>query len=162
MVLPITLVMLAGFALTTIINVLLTDPDPARLLGFAVCLPVVFTLQLAHSLAGPRYWPARVRTITLSVQCLATYLPFTWLGSAWGSMVGLLAGSVLLTVPGPGRWALYAASGAAIQPLLAAQGVPPIGLIYGVGFTLLTGLVVYGMSSLSTLVAELYAARGKL
>ncbi|MFC4535792.1 histidine kinase [Sphaerisporangium dianthi] len=161
-VLPVTLVMLAGFALITIMNVLVTGPAPARLAGFAVCLALVFTLQLAHSVGAPRRWPARTRALTLSLQALATYLPFLWLGSAWGGMLGFLAGSVLLVVPGRARWALYAAACAGILPVLAVQDVPPVGLAYGTGFTLLTGLVVYGMSSLSTLVAELYTARGKL
>ncbi|MET8144999.1 histidine kinase [Sphaerisporangium sp. NPDC005288] len=162
MVLPITVVMLAGFALTTIMNVLMTGPDAARLAGFAVCLTLVFTLQLAHSLAGPRHWRAGTRATTLTLQALATYLPFWWLGSAWGGMIGFLAGSALLSVTGPARWPLYVAGGAGILPVLASEGVPPVGLAYGTGFALLTGLVVYGMSSLSTLVAELYAARGKL
>jgi signal transduction histidine kinase len=159
---PVTVVMLAGFAVVTVINVLAADFDRAALIGFALCLAVVFPLQTLHSLGRPLTWPARTRVLTLSAQALATYLPFLWAGPAWGAMAGFLAGSLLLAVPGRVRWVLYAAAGAGMLPTLAKQGLTPVVIAYGVGFTLLTGVVVYGISSLSSLVAELSAARDKL
>ncbi|MBB5136109.1 signal transduction histidine kinase [Thermocatellispora tengchongensis] len=153
---------LAGDALVTVINVLAANPGPARLTGFAVCLFVVFSLQLFHSLGRPWQWPVRTRVASLSLQALASYLPFLWVGGAWGGMLGFLGGSVLLAVQGRAKWPLYLAVAAAIVPALAAYDMTPVMLAYGVGFTMLTGLVVYGISSLSTLVAELYAARDGL
>ncbi|MEO3812594.1 histidine kinase [Sphaerisporangium sp. B11E5] len=159
---PVTLAMLTGFAAVTVINVHATVSGQAPLLGFAICLAVVFPLQMVHSLGRPLTWPARWRVLTLSAQALATYLPFLWVGPSWGAMAGFLAGSLLLAVPGRVRWVLYAAAGAGVLPALASQSLTPLVMAYGVGFTLLTGVVVYGISSLAALISELLAARDRL
>ncbi|MFC4537147.1 hypothetical protein ACFO60_40790, partial [Sphaerisporangium dianthi] len=159
---PVTLVVLTGYAAIMLINVIDTGVGTAGLLGFAACLTVDFTLQIVHSFRGPRGWSRRARALTLVTQAFASYLPLLWIDSPWGSMVGFLAGSVLLVVPGAAGWALYAAIVSSVLPLSLALGAPPGYLVYLPISSLLTGLIVYGMSSLSTLVAELYTARGKL
>jgi len=157
----VTLAVLGGYALTTVLNVLDRRPGPARLAGLALCLAAVLVLQFAHSTRQPRAWPARVRALTLSAQALATYLPLAWIGLPWGAMAGFLAGSVLLAVPGRIRWPLYGAVTAGIVPTVVAD-VGPGGAVYGIGVTLLTGHIVFGVSSLSDLVAELRRARRAL
>ncbi|MFC6083103.1 sensor histidine kinase [Sphaerisporangium aureirubrum] len=159
---PVTVTMLAGFAVVTVINVLTAGLGQAALIGFVLCLAVVFPLQTLHSLGHPRRWPARYRALTLSAQALATYLPFLWVGRSWGAMAGFMAGSLLLAVPGRVGWILYTVAAAGVLPAMASSGLTPVVVAYVFGFTLLTGIVVYGISSLSALIAELSSARDKL
>ncbi|MFI6902411.1 sensor histidine kinase [Nonomuraea sp. NPDC050394] len=156
----ITRAVVAGFALDMLINVVWSHTRDG-LAGFAACFAVVVALQLAHSTREPRTWPWWSRTLTLGAQALATYLPLLWMGP-WGGMAGFLAGSVLLMVPGPWRWALYLAVGASIPPLALAHGVSAVTAFWLAESTLLSGLIVYGVSSLAAMVAEAHAARGEL
>ncbi|MFF1704539.1 histidine kinase [Streptomyces sp. NPDC058252] len=161
MALLVTLGVLGGHTLVTVLNVLDQDPGPGRLALLALCLAAVLALQYAHSTRQPRTWPVRVRVLTLSAQALVTYLPLAWLGLPWGAMAGLLAGSVLLAVPGRLRWPLYAAVTAGIVPAVVAIAGPGVA-IYGVGATMLASLIIFGVSSLSGLVAEIRDARRAL
>lgn len=161
MALLVTLAVLGGYTLITVLNVLAQESGLAHLAGLAFCLAALLALQLAHSTRRPRTWPAGVRALTLSAQAVATYLPLAWIGLPWGAMAGFLAGSVLLAAPGGIRWPLYATAAAGIVPAVVAAAGPG-GAIYGIGVTLLTGLIVFGVSSLSDLVAEIHEARRSL
>jgi signal transduction histidine kinase len=77
-------------------------------------------------------------------------------------MGGFLAGTCLLVVRRRWRWAAYAAVGAAVALASVAHGDPGPWIAYLVLSTCLTGLVVYGISSLSGLVAQVDHARGEL
>ncbi|MFI6292805.1 sensor histidine kinase [Nonomuraea sp. NPDC050790] len=157
-----TVVVLTAYASVTMLFSVSEGLGGAGLAGAAVCFAVVSALQLAHSSDLPRRWPSRTRAVTLSAQAAATYLPLLWAGQRWGAMAGFLAGSILLWVAGPLRWILYAAVAASIAAATAAAGLAPISVVYAGVFTLLTGLVVYGISSLQALVFEIHAARGSL
>ncbi|MBO0884233.1 MAG: hypothetical protein J2P17_28680, partial [Mycobacterium sp.] len=146
----------------TVFNVLEMRVGRGRLVGFGVCLVVLFAFQLAHSGLRPERWPRYVRILSLSGQALLTYLPLLLIGMPWGSMAGFLAGSLLLIISGPLRWVLYAATAAAMVPPILLWKMGPLGAGYGVSVTLVTGLVVFGVSSLSGLVTELHAARSEL
>lgn len=161
MALLVTLGVLGGHTLVTVLNVLDQDPSPAQLALLAVCLAAVLALQFAHSTRRPRTWPVRVRVLTLSAQAVVTYLPLVWLGQPWGAMAGLLAGSVLLSVPGRLRWPLYAAVTAAITAAVVVIAGPGLA-VYGIGATMLASLIIYGVSSLSGLVAEIRETRRAL
>ncbi|MFD6972035.1 histidine kinase [Streptomyces sp. NPDC059979] len=161
MALLVTLGVLGGHTLVTVLGVLDEHPGPARLLLLGLCLAAVLALQFAHSTRRPRTWPVRVRASTLTAQALVTYLPLPWLGLPWGAMAGLLAGSVLLAVPGRLRWPLYAAVTAGIVPAVVAIAGPGVA-VYSIGATLLASLIIYGVSSLSGLVAEIRETRRAL
>ncbi|MFI5649460.1 histidine kinase [Kitasatospora sp. NPDC051705] len=161
MALLVTLGVLGGHTLVTVLDVLHQGPDPLRTAVLAVGMGAVLCLQFAHSTRRPRTWPVRTRVLTLTAQAAVTYLPLVWLGLPWGAMAGLLAGSVLLAVPGRARWLLYAAVTAAIVPAVVAIAGPGIAL-YGTGATMLASLIIYGVSSLSGLVTELRNTRRAL
>ncbi|MEV8588454.1 histidine kinase [Streptomyces sp. NPDC051180] len=161
MALQVTLGTLAGHTVVTVLAVRDANPGPGRLALLAVCMAAVLALQYAHSTRRPRAWPARTRAMTLSAQAVVTFLPLVWLGMPWGAMAGLLAGSVLLTVPGRPRWPLYAGVVAAIVAAVVALAGPDKAA-YGFGATLLASLIIYGVSSLSDLVAELRDTRREL
>jgi two-component system sensor histidine kinase DesK len=157
-----TIAVLCGYGIVAVINVVREDFSWVQLLGYLGLLAVVFALQIAHSSGMALLWSRRRRVLTLSVQTLTTYLPFLWVGTLWGGMAGFLAGSVLLVVAGPIRWVLYTAIGVSVLvPALAARLAAP-DVAYFVVSTLLTGLAIYAISSLSTLVLEVNSTRAEM
>ncbi|MGJ6960530.1 sensor histidine kinase [Streptosporangium sp. G11] len=157
----IAVVVLSGYGVLIVVNVLAERPSPLGLAGFAACVAVLVGVQIVHSLGEPRSWPGWRRRATLAVQTIATVLPLLWIGAPWGSMGGFLAGTVLL-LAGRWRWVLYAAVGAGVMLLSVLQNDTAEWTAYLVISTLLTGLVVFGISSLSDLVAQVDRARGEL
>jgi two-component system, NarL family, sensor histidine kinase DesK len=114
-----------------------------------------------HSSPESRRLAMRTRIITLSLQTFATYLPVLWVGRFWGAMAGFLAGSVLLVL-GPIRWVLFAAIGVSVLVPALVEGLSAVDVAYLVVSTMLTGLIVFAVSSLSSHVAELHATRAEL
>ncbi|MFI9081873.1 sensor histidine kinase [Streptomyces sioyaensis] len=126
------------------------------------CLMLIFALQLWHSGARVHHTPIWQRSATLGAQALLTYLPLTLFHSEWGSMAGFLAGSLLLLLPS--RWAvpLFCVVGLSmlIPPILDGLNVQQT--IYSCQSSLLSGLVVYGLSRLAALVQTLHETRSQL
>ncbi|WP_432933208.1 sensor histidine kinase [Microbispora sp. CA-135349] len=162
MAFAITIVALFCFNFIALLNILALHPSGLELFASLVFLAMVFTLQTLHSAVDVQRWPARYRALTVSLQALATYLPFLWLGKVWGGMAGFLAGSILLAAGGGWRWALLAGVIVSVMlpPLLAGMTVEDTA--YLTVSTVLTGLVVYGLRRLAALVAEVHATRGEL
>ncbi|MFB9625812.1 sensor histidine kinase [Nonomuraea helvata] len=156
-----TLAVLLGYIPILITNILWRNPA-----GFTVdvgiCLTVLLLTQFAHSFFGPRVWPTPVRVATLTVQAAASFLPVLWVHALWGSMGGFLAGSIPLVLRTRWRWLLYLAVGGVVLVLAVASGDETALLGYLVISTLQTGLVIYGLTSLSALVAELHATRKEI
>ncbi len=157
-----TVVALCCFAFIAVLNILALALGRTALVASLACFAGIFALQLAHSSLDVRPWPASRRFLTLFAQAVLTYLPFLWVGRSWGGMAGFLAGSVLLVVQGPSRWLLFAAVAASVMvpSLLAGMGI--IDVSYITVSTLLTGLIVYGLRRLASLLEEVHAARGEL
>ncbi|WP_165959470.1 sensor histidine kinase [Nonomuraea longispora] len=160
----VTATVAVGYATNSLITVVAGGLRGAGLLAFLCCLGVVVSLQLAHYSQGALSWPGRVRFVTLLVQGLATFAPAAWVGPQFGAAAGFLAGSMLLVIRGGARWVLYLAVGAAVLVAALLQGQPwePLNLVYAVHFTLLTGLMLYAVGSLSTIAAELRDSRSDL
>ncbi|XVQ07055.1 sensor histidine kinase [Spirillospora sp. CA-255316] len=158
----VTTVVLSAYALVTAVFVLVNGVTGVQLAGSAVCFAVVSLLQIANSAGVAARWPVGLRAASLGVQAVATYVPLFFLGQQWAAMAGFLAGSFLLLVANPWRWGLYGAVVGSIALVLGLDGLPAISIAYGCVFTLLTGLVVYSLSALQTLVAEVRAAHGPL
>lgn len=153
---------LSGYTVNTLLLVLPPGLNTPRLLAFVGCLAAAYVLQLAHSAAAPLRWRPRTRTATLTAQAAVTFLPFVWVGPQAGALAGFLAGSMLLAIGHRWRWGIYLLIAAGVGAGLWANGLGAADIGYGVYFTLLTGLMVYGVSSLGSLVAMVYAARGEL
>lgn len=157
----ITLVILGGYGLLLFINVLGTHPPVPALLGFAGCMAVVVGIQVLHAFGEPGSWSPWRRAGTMSAQAVFTALPLAWLGEPWGSMGGMLAGSMLLVLTGPVRWVMYAGVGGAVLVLaLMVDPGAPVG--YLTLSTLVTGLVVYAISSLTGMMRQVEEARQRL
>ncbi|WP_306326489.1 sensor histidine kinase [Streptomyces venezuelae] len=155
-------VALLGYLSVTALNLAGEQHRLPELITSGVCLVLIFFLQLSHSRPGARHAPVRRWATTLTAQALLTYLPIAVFHSQWGAMAGFLAGSLLLLLPGRWAWPAYGVVG------LTMLGPPTLdGLTFQETFylclsTLLTGLVVFGLSRMTELVQALHATRGQL
>ncbi|MFF4016242.1 sensor histidine kinase [Streptomyces sp. NPDC001843] len=146
----------------TITNLAGTEPRTPQLLTSLVCVCLIFFLQLRHSRPGARLAPLRQRILTLSAQALLTYLPITVFHSQWGSMAGFLAGSLLLLLPSRWAWPAYGVVGLTMLVPPTLEGLSVHETVYLCQSTLLTGLVVFGLSRMADLVQALHETRGQL
>ncbi len=151
----IAVVVLLGYGVLMVVNVLAQSVDSLGLLEFALCVAVLVGVQIALILGFLK--GARCRS-----QVVATYLPLLWIGAPWGSMGGFLAGTTLIVLSGVWRWQLLRRRRRQRRRPVGAQRRPGEWTAYLTLSTLLTGLVVYGISSLCGLVAQVDQARDEL
>ena len=98
----------------------------------------------------------------LLVQAVVAYLPFVEFGQSWAGMPGFLAGSFLLALPGIVAWAAFAAVVASMAGIQAVLTGAPLDIAYTTISTVITGLLVYGLTRLAGLVEELHEARAEI
>ncbi|GAA1325234.1 histidine kinase [Streptomyces sp. NBC_00378] len=155
-------VALISYLGVTVINLVGTDLPTTSLLTSLGCLVLIFVLQLRHSSAAVRRAPVLQRSLTLGAQTLLTYLPIAAFHSQWGAMAGFLAGSLLLLLPSRWAWPAYGLVGLSmlIPPTLDNLSVQET--VYLAQSTLLTGLVVYGLSRMAALIQALHDTRSQL
>ena len=158
----ITLFALFCYSLIAVTNVASAGARTGRLAVFSLCICLVFAIQVANSSARVGRWPSGARAAALGMQAVLTYAPALWFGLAWGGMLGCLVGSVLLLLRGKAAWIGFAAVSASALALALREHANTLDTVYVVQSTMLTGLVIYGLSRLSHLVSEVYASRGEL
>jgi two-component system sensor histidine kinase DesK len=141
-------------------------PVVALTIADAVALVI---LQLRHSwpsrgVARPRGWP-----VTLFLQAILTYVLVPLTGWHPLIMLGFLAGSALLLVPGAPGWAAFAAVIATLPVLFAVKPIAGLSTVEWLGaMVFLTldsaalGLLVYGLTRLAQLAVQLENLRGEL
>ncbi|MER6347549.1 sensor histidine kinase [Streptomyces sp. NPDC001595] len=146
----------------TVLNLLSARPDAYHLSVGLGCLVLVFLLQLVHSSPCARDAPTPRKVLTLTAQGVLSYLPLIWFGLSWGAMAGFFAGSLLLLLPARTGWTLYGLTALSllIPGIRDDRGV--IDLVYMCQTTALTGLVVYGLTRMESLVGEVHRARADL
>lgn len=155
-----------GYLLITAVSVFSGEygepPTGWTAIAVLAAVALVFILQMAHSTLEPRNWPRQARLLTMSLQASATYLLTLWVGPEFLALVPLLAASCLLLVPRlMGMW-LFLAVEATLPVGYAFHGMDALGMVRGFCFALLTGLVIYGVSSLGALVGSAHTARAEL
>jgi two-component system sensor histidine kinase DesK len=109
-------------------------------------------------------WPSRrprppMSYLALAAQCCLVFLPMFEFKDAWVGLPGYLAGSLLLTLPPLFGWVAF---GAVVASMAFAQYVltgPLIDVVYTSISTTVTGLIVYGLSRLASIILELHEAR---
>jgi two-component system, NarL family, sensor histidine kinase DesK len=126
-------------------------------------------LQLRHSwpsrgVARPRGWP-----LTLFPQAVLTYALIPLTGWHPLIMLGFLAGSALLLIPAAPGWVAFAAVIASLPALFAVKPIAGLSTLQWVGATVFLtldsaalGLLVYGLTRLAQLAAQLADLRGEL
>ncbi|NUT96051.1 MAG: hypothetical protein HOY78_28895 [Saccharothrix sp.] len=152
----------ACISLIGFLHVLLLPVSAGAIALSFLCIAALMAMQLL--------WYARdngrLRTPlgygVLAAQACLVYLPILLFGQAWVGMPGFLAGSVLLVLRSVAAWTAFSAivaSMGVIQWLFTGQ---PIDMLYTAISTVTTGLVVYGLSRLTALVAEVQASRAEI
>ena len=155
-------VVFTGLCVIATINVIETRPV---LLGLAECVPVMaalLSLQLLHFTPLAARLRSRLGRVVLLLQAALVYTPFLWFGQAWVGMPGFLAGNTLLILSAPYSWAAFAAVVGSTGVLQASLDPRPLYVAYTTVSCMLTGLIVYGLSRLTGLVAEVHRSRLEL
>ncbi|WP_419998779.1 sensor histidine kinase [Streptomyces boninensis] len=154
--------MLFGFALIAVLNVIYTDPGPWPLAGSILSSIVLFALQIVHSAPDAEEFRQRHGRWTLLAQAVLTYVPTLFFGITWGGMGGFLAGSCLLIIAAPLCWVAFGAIVVMAGVAAVVADISWVDTSYLVVSTILTGLIVFGLTRLSNLVAEVHRAREEL
>ncbi|MFE6709685.1 sensor histidine kinase [Streptomyces sp. NPDC057695] len=133
---------------------------------------ILVLVLFGFSVEPGRLLPGPAAVLMLLVQ-LITCLPWTrrlrgpWTLAAqlvlapWAGLPGFLAASVLLAVERPVRWFLFTVVVLAAGPLAPGDG-GVFAVLNGIGNAFAHGLVIYALSRLTDLYAELHATRGSL
>ncbi|MFC8147362.1 sensor histidine kinase [Streptomyces paradoxus] len=150
------------FLVITLLNILSAPHDAYDLPLLLTCLLLLFVLQLVHSAPSAAAAPTRTKMLTLAAQGVLTYLPFVWLGVFWGAMAGFFAASLLLLLPPRAGWTLYGLTVLSLLIPATVDGRGAVDTFYMCQSTALTGLVIYGLSRLTSLVDQLHRARADL
>ncbi|MFI6316830.1 sensor histidine kinase [Nonomuraea sp. NPDC050556] len=136
--------------------ILVNRPGPAPVATALVGAVAFFALQLRHSLpVRPRGW-----VWTLCLQGVLTYASFLVDDLGWIGMAAFFCASLLLLVPPPWSWALFAAATASIAVVLVALGQTAlISVLYYPQSVAGFGLAMYGTARFASTAVELRAAR---
>lgn len=153
---------LLGYALLTTMGILSAGVSPAAEVSSLLLLLLILALQLLHSTPRTNQASLPRRCLTLTLQAVLTYLPVLVFQTYWEAMAGYLAGSLLLLLPPRVAWPLYATVGLSmlVPPLLDSR--PLIESVFFAHTTLLSGLVLYGLTRLTELTTHLHTTRGQL
>ncbi|GAA4421431.1 sensor histidine kinase [Actinokineospora soli] len=103
-----------------------------------------------------------MRYLVLALLAVLVYAPLALLGSAWYSVPGFLAGSALLLLRPAAGSLVFVAVLVSVPVVKAANLVHPLLVVNVAGSTLITGLVVYGLTWMGRAVHQLRAARYEL
>ncbi|MFG1653431.1 sensor histidine kinase [Micromonospora sp. NPDC049275] len=151
-----------GLSLVALLNIVETAQEPRAVVLALVSMSGLLSLQLffltdrARRLGGP------ARLGLLVAQSLLGFLPFLVFGQAWVGMPGFVAGSFLLMLAPPRSVVAFAATVFGTVVIQSAMTTQVLLVAYTTVSTVLTGLIVYGLSQMSILVRELHATRTEL
>jgi two-component system sensor histidine kinase DesK len=126
----------------------------------AAYLAGLLGLQLAYISRprGPQPRPPAAY-LALGAQAALVYLPVLEFGQSWVGMPGFLAGSVLLLLPPHLAWSAFTLIVASMGVIQADLTGETVDIAYLMVSTVVTGLITYGLTTLSRLIIELHAAR---
>jgi two-component system, NarL family, sensor histidine kinase DesK len=158
------LTIVCGVLAVQVIDAVSSSAPPPRLalVASASAGGLVLAWSAFNSATGAACWPGWWRLgLLLLAQAVVTYLPLLALGGGRACTAGLLAGSVLLLVPGPGAWALFAAIVASMLAMPLAHGMDAYGVAYPPVACTVIGLAVFGLARLSAVVRRMHAARAE-
>ncbi|MEV8512062.1 histidine kinase [Dactylosporangium sp. NPDC051484] len=96
------------------------------------------------------------------LQAALGFLPFLAFGQAWVGMPGFVAGSALLMLPAPFSIVAFLVVVGATAVIQTAIEPQVLLVAYTTVSTVLTGLIVYGLSRMTLLVAELHETRAEM
>jgi two-component system, NarL family, sensor histidine kinase DesK len=152
-------VVLLGFGAAALITALQSAASPQGLALVLAALPLIVLIQVVY-FGGQLYRDRpRFTPVVLLTQSVLVWAPMLVLGQAWLGQVSFLIGSFLLATP------LLVAVPACLAMLAATAAISWhathswLSLLYALDATVITGLMVFGLTVLARLVVELHQAR---
>lgn len=158
----IVIAVFGGFYVIAFLHLIYAENSSLNVALSAVYMIALLSLQLFYFSRPSAHLRSPLGYAALVVQATLAYLPLLQFEQAWVGLPGFLAGSVLLVLPPTFAWAgftLVVASMGVTQALFT--GIP-VDVAYTTVSTMITGLVVYGLTRLAGLVTQLHAAQDEL
>lgn len=158
----IVVVVFCGTFVHAVMTLLYVTRDTTTIVASVSYLVILLLLQLFYVSRPDTRLRSPMSYAVLAVQVVLVYLPLAQFGAAWTSMRGFLVCTVLLILPSVLAWLGFAAILGSIVWVIIANG----GDAYAIGFstvgTVISGLIVYGLTWMSRTVTELRRARRQL
>lgn len=152
-------VVFAGLCLVALLDILSETPSGRALLLAVVAIGALLALQLFFLSLRARRSNTRVRVGLLGAQLLLAFLPFLSFQQTWVALPGFAAGSAVMLLPLPYSVVTFGLVVLGNGLIQAAREPAAAAVAYTTVSTVLTGLIVYGLSRMSALVQEVYGAR---
>ncbi|HEX5406777.1 MAG TPA: histidine kinase [Pseudonocardiaceae bacterium] len=155
-------IVFSGIAALAMIHLVMLDNDfwtDAAGIGY---LAALLALQLAYFGRST----TRLRTpqgyALLFVQGCLIFLPLLQQGTNWVSLPGWLGGNALLVLPPVAGWVVFLGSvGSVIWSHVISTG-DSVDITFNAASVVITGLIAFGLTSLTKLIAELDTTRKQL
>jgi signal transduction histidine kinase len=151
-----------GLVLVAVIHMMMLTTDPVKRasgIGFLVALGVLQLAYFNRVSSRPR---SGLTYALLVVQAALIYLPLIQLGPAWISQPGFLAGTAPLMLSPLLGWTVFAGVVGSVVAVHAVSTGMPLDIVFNAATVLITSLVVFGLTSLTRLIAELVETRTQL
>jgi two-component system sensor histidine kinase DesK len=158
----VVVVVLSAISFVGMLNALSDKPNPLEVIYCLLSVAAVLAMQLRFFSRRVLEFPSRAGYQALAIEAILVYLPFLAFGQAWVGIPGFLAGSVLLALDGRRAWWTWGAVVASVGVLQAVFDPNPGLILYSVISTVITGLVVYALCWLASVVQQLHLARAEI
>ncbi|WP_147267273.1 sensor histidine kinase [Streptomyces sp. SDr-06] len=157
---------LVGYFLAYSLVALSYEPPLGKAVVVELCMFATLVLQLLVSFQWRlNRWsgrPGLLRYGSLAGLVLLQAVPWAFFGPTWLGMPGFVAGAALLVLPTFPAWSLAVAVTVAGDIALHQMGGATTDLIYTTCYTLICGLVVFGLSRMAQLASELHWSRTEI
>jgi signal transduction histidine kinase len=155
-------IVFSGIAAVAMIHLLMLSTDFWTVASGIGYLAALLALQLSFFGRST----TRLRTpqgyALLFVQGCLIYLPLLQLGKDWVSLPGWLGGNALLVLPPVAGWVVFLGSvGSVVWSHLLSTG-NSVDVTFNAASAVITGLIAFGLTSLTKLIAELDTTRKQL
>ncbi|GAA4549681.1 sensor histidine kinase [Amycolatopsis samaneae] len=144
------------------LRVLTVTREAWQILLITGYLAALLTLQLSYFSRPTTRLRSPQSYGLLFVQACLIYLPAIPLGDDWLSVPGMLAGSALLVLPPIAGWAVFAVTVGSTVWITVGHQVGTYAIIYSTTSAVLSSLVVFGLTWLVRVAAELDNTRRRL
>ncbi len=151
-----------GIVGVAVVHLMQETTDPVKRASGIGFLAALLILQLAYFNRVSSRPRSGLSYALLFVQAALIYLPLIQLGPAWISQPGFLAGSALLMLSPLLGWTVFVAVVGSVIWVHAVTTGDIYNVVFNGATVVITGLIVFGVTSLTRLIAELAETRTQL
>lgn len=155
-------VVLVGIGVAGLIASIQAALPPSRLAVVLVAIPVIVMIQVVFFGGQLHRGRPRAALIALIVQGTLVWGLMPIIGQAWLGQVGFLVGSLLLATPARVALPLTLVMLVLVGQIQWDSTGDRLSTLYAVDATVITGLVVFGVTTMARFVVELHTARADL